>query len=227
VSSICNSVGSLFDFCDGLGALTVMPASAQTFNDVPPQYFAAPAIEEFAARGITRGCDEGLFCPEDAVTRGQMAVFLERGIRGGDYEPPPATGTLFNDVAAGYFAARYIEVLAADEITSGCDVSLYCPEDPVTRAQMAIFLLKAKFGSDYVPPTASGTEFLDVSNATFGADWIEKLAAEGITVGCGDGTNFCPADPVTRAQMAVFFVRAFPEENPTVVPMLELLLLDE
>jgi len=78
----------------------------------------------------------------------------------------------------------------------------------VTRAQMAVFLLLAEHGADYVPPPASGTLFDDVHVGDFAADFIEQLANEGITAGCGGG-DFCPGGAVTRAQLAVFLVRTF------------------
>ena len=85
----------------------------------------------------------------------------------------------------------------------------YCPSDPVTRAQMAIFLLRAKHGSGYTPPSVGeSTGFTDVPATHWAAAWIKQLAIEGITTGCG-GNNFCPETPVTRAQMAVFLVRTF------------------
>jgi hypothetical protein len=79
----------------------------------------------------------------------------------------------------------------------------------VNRAQMAIFLLRAKHGSAYSPPAVGATTgFNDVPlNATYAA-WVKQLAAEGITSGCGGG-NFCLLQSVNRAQMATFLVRAF------------------
>jgi len=77
----------------------------------------------------------------------------------------------------------------------------------VTRAQMAVFLLKAEHGPSYMPPACSGV-FGDVPCPSLFADWVEKLAAEGVTAGCGNG-NYCPDTPVTRAQMAVFLTKTF------------------
>jgi hypothetical protein len=136
-----------------------------------------------------------------------MAVFLERGMNGGAYLPPGASGNVFLDVDVDDFAAAYIEQFYLDGITSGCGGMNYCPADPVTRAQMAVFLLRAKYGSWYLPPAPSGV-FADVPVGSFADAWIEQLAEEGITSGCGNG-NYCPDDPVTRAQMAVFLVRTF------------------
>jgi len=139
-----------------------------------------------------------------------MAVFLLKGIQGASYQPPPATGTTFNDVPVSQPFAKWIEQLAREGITAGCSTSppLYCPDDGVTRGQMAVFLLKAKHGASYQPPPATGTMFTDVPLSQPFAKWIEQLAREGITSGCGGGM-YCPDVTVTRGQMAVFLVRAF------------------
>jgi hypothetical protein len=72
---------------------------------------------------------------------------------------------------------------------------------------MAAFLLKTMHGSDYVPASCTG-HFGDVPCPSLFADWIENLAADGITVGCSGG-NYCPDRPNTRGQMAVFLVKSF------------------
>ena len=84
---------------------------------------------------------------------------------------------------------------------------VYCPLNPVRRDQMAVFLLKAKHGSTYVPPVCDG-DFPDVQCPSQFADWIEQLAEEEITTGCG-ANNYCPLNPNTRGQMAVFIVKTF------------------
>jgi len=177
------------------------------FNDVPADHWAFSFIETLADSGITAGCDNDNYCPSSPVTRAQMAVFLERGIHGSGFSPPAATGNVFLDVGANDFAASFIEQLSSDGITSGCGNNNYCPNADVTRAQMAVFLLRARHGSDYSPPPASGV-FGDVDLSHWAVHWIEQLAAEGITSGCGNG-NYCPNEVVTRDQMAVFLVRTF------------------
>jgi hypothetical protein len=137
-----------------------------------------------------------------------MAIFILRGMHDGAYVPPAATGTVFADVPAGSFAVDWIEQLAAEGITAGCGSGNYCPNDTITRAQMAIFLLRGEHGSAYTPPAATGAVFGDVPLGSFADAWIEQLASEGITAGCGGG-NYCPGNSVTRAEMAVFLVRAF------------------
>ena len=103
--------------------------------------------------------------------------------------------------------AAWIEDLADQGITGGCGTGVYCPQNPVRRDQMAVFLLKTKYGSSYVPPLCDG-DFDDVACPSQFADWIEQLAEEEITTGCG-GPNYCPLNPNTRGQMAVFLVKTF------------------
>jgi hypothetical protein len=136
-----------------------------------------------------------------------MAVFLLKGKNGSSYAPPAASGTQFADVPVDAFAAGWIEQLALDGVTAGCGGGNYCPAAPVTRAQIAVFLLKSEHGTGYIPPAATGV-FADVPVGAFAANWIEQLAAEGVTAGCGAG-NFCPNQQVTRAQMAVFLIKAY------------------
>lgn len=190
----------------------IWTAQAYTFVDVPTGYWAWEYIDRLYKAGITSGCGTNplIFCPAATVTRDQMAIFLLRGEHGSSYMPPKATG-LFEDVDPSYWASDWIEQLATEGITAGCNTNpkQFCPTDPVTRDQMAIFLLKSKHGPGYMPPAATGI-FVDVPKDYWAAAWIEALAAEGVTVGCGTSPlKYCPGAPVTRDQMAVFLVKNF------------------
>ena len=116
-------------------------------------------------------------------------------------------GESFPDVPTGNLFYVFVENLFHNGITGGCAGGNYCPTNPVTRAQMAVFLLKAKNGSSYTPPPCTGTVFTDVP-CTGGAfdPWIEDLAGQQITGGCGGGL-YCPDATVTRKQMAVFLIK--------------------
>ena len=122
----------------------------------------------------------------------------------------------FLDVPTSNFAYLHIQAIFNAGITGGCGTRIYCPDNPNTRAQMAVFLLKASEGSGYVPPPCTGTMFDDVP-CTGGIfdPWIEDLAARGITGGCGGG-NYCPGNPVTRAQMSAFLLKTL--EGAAYVP---------
>jgi len=181
------------------------------FLDVPASHLFHDFIVAILRDGITAGCGAGNYCPDGFVTRAQMAVFLLKGEHGSSYVPPPASG-IFGDVPPGSFAADWIEQLSIEGITAGCGGGNYCPDNPVTRAQMAVFLLRAEHGSSFLPPACAGI-FQDVECTpapAFAVDWIERLYAEGVTGGCNSNPRlYCPDNPNTRGQMAVFLVEAF------------------
>jgi hypothetical protein len=178
------------------------------FTDVPDGYWAKPFIERLYLNQVTGGCGGGNYCPNQPVTRAMMAVFVLRAAHGATFAPPAATGIVFTDVPADSFAADWIEQLVAEGITGGCGGNNFCPNAPITRAQMAVFLVKAMYGAAYTPPDAVGGIFADVPADGFAAAFIEQLVADGITGGCGGG-DYCPNAYVTRAEMAVFLVTAF------------------
>jgi hypothetical protein len=178
------------------------------FLDVPQANQFHADIETIFRVGITAGCGGGNYCPTSSVTRAQMAVFLLKAQHGSSYVPPPCTG-VFGDVPCPSQYANWIEQLHAEGITGGCGGGNYCPGSSVTRAQMSAFLLKAEHGSGYAPPACMGV-FGDVPCPSLFANWIEQLYAEGVTGGCQNSPLlYCPGNPVTRGQMAVFLVKTF------------------
>jgi len=201
--------GSDFEAVD---TASLMSSPTWVFRDVPDTYWAWQSIERLYNAGVTGGCTTSPlnYCPDNTVTRAQMAIFLLKGMHGASYTPPAVgSSTGFADVPAGYWAAAWVKQLAAEGITGGCGAGIYCPDATVTRAQMAVFLLKGVHGSGYNPPAVGGsTGFGDVPVGYWADKWIKRLAAEGITGGCGAGI-YCPNDDVTRAQMAIFLVKAF------------------
>jgi hypothetical protein len=145
-------------------------------------------------RGVSGGCADGQFCPEDPLTRGQMAAFLARAL-----DLPAATVDFFSDDDASFFEAD-IDSIAAASITSGCASGEYCPNDPLTRGQMAAFLVRA------LDLPATTTDYFSDDDGNRFENEINALAAAGITTGYSDG-QYLPNGLVTRAQMASFLVR--------------------
>ena len=182
------------------------------FADVAADHVNRGAIEALFASGVTGGCQAApaLFCPASFVTRGQIAVFLLRALEGAGFVPPPATG-IFADVPASHPLAPWIEELFRRGITGGCGTAppVYCPGASVTRGQIAVLLLRVMSMAGFVPPAATGL-FADVPLGHPFAPWVEEFSWRGITDGCLSFTNiYCPDDATTRAQVAVFLVRAF------------------
>ena len=177
------------------------------FADVPASNQFHDFIDVLARNGVTTGCGYGNYCPADSVSRDQMAVFLMRAKHGATYVPPAATGSVFADVPATAFAAAHVEQANREGIIAACNGNTFCPGQVVTREDMARFLLKAQRGSGYLPPSATGL-FGDVPASRSGAPWIEQAFREGIASGCG-GTDYCPDDPSTRGELAMFVARTF------------------
>jgi SpoIID/LytB domain protein len=162
-------------------------------------------IGYIADLGVTKGCNPPLntkFCPDDRVTRGQMAAFMVRALGLSD----DGGKDWFTDDAGSVFEAD-INRLAAAGITRGCSSAgtEFCPDDLVTRGQMAAFMVR---GFAYTDPGA-GDWFDDDDESIFEGD-IDRLKAAGVTLGCNPpaNTNYCPQDPVERDQMASFLARA-------------------
>ena len=173
-----------------------------TYSDVPADTYYTVPVQTLGADGVFDGtlCDDG-FCPNDPIDRKTMAVWTVRVVEGQD--PPAISRTRFDDVNMAGFHGRFIERLAELGITKGCDDgSSFCPDRTVTRAEMAAFLSRA-----FNLPDGPDPNFSDVPHNTWYATYVGRLAASGITLGCGDGT-FCPLAATTRGQMATFLHRA-------------------
>jgi uncharacterized protein (DUF1800 family) len=146
------------------GYAPAVPA-VQRFGDVPTSHPFAGYIDEMATLGIAAGCGAGNYCPDAVVTRGQMAVFIMRGA--GVTNPPPPASQRFTDVPPSNPYYAYIEQMAARGVTSGCGAAIYCPDDPITRGQMAVFLVRGFGLTDH---SSAGTP-ADVARFLEQATW--------------------------------------------------------
>jgi len=199
----------------------ILVNASPTFSDVPYDHWAYVYIQGIYNAGLSTGYPDGTYRPGKPVTRAEMAVFLQRGIGGSSFTPPAIDGSHpFIDIS-GHWAEAWIEELFDTGMSSGYPGGTYRPEHHVTRAEIAIFLLRAKHGYTYSPPDPTGGAFTDITNHWAEA-WIEQLASEGIATGYPDG-SFKPDITVTRAEMAVFLVETFnlptpPLPTPTPTP---------
>ena len=203
VWGVCVAAAAMWVAFAMSGASSVSAQDAPPYDDVQTDAYFFEAVEALAGRGVFMGteCEEG-FCPGTPVSRATMAVWTVRVLEGAD--PGAVESTRFADVDAAHRYSTFIERLAELGVTSGCgDGTRFCPDRSVTRAQMAVFLSRA-----FDLPAGPDPGFGDVPADAWFASEVAKLAASGITAGCGDGTSFCPSRDTTRAQMAVFLARA-------------------
>jgi S-layer family protein len=184
------------------------------FTDVPTNDPFYTDIGKLAARGVTLGCGGGNYCPATTVTRDTMSAFILRAK--GEFDPPTPPTQRFTDVPPTNVFYNFIDRLAVLQITLGCGGGNYCPASPVLREQMAAFLIRAL--GEFDPPTPLTQRFADVSppdctppcSPNVFYNFIDRMAVLNITQGCASNPlRYCPADTVTRAQMAAFLVRAF------------------
>ena len=179
------------------------------FYDVPQSNPFHDAIHTIAADGISAGCGNGDFCPNAAVSRAQMAVFLLKAEHGASYAPPPRRAPFSRTSPFPPSPPRGSNRSRPKSITAGLRRRSFSARRRQSRGPRWRFscsrLPSAPPTFRRPPPEES---FADVSSSSFAAPWIEDLAARGITSGCGGG-NYCPSEFSTRAQMAVFLVRTF------------------
>ena len=169
----------------------------ERFTDVPPGHLFAGEVTGLVELGITRGCTPTTFCPEESVTRGEMAAFLVRAL---DLKLLGSPTDSFTDDDGSTFEAD-IEILQGHDITNGCTTTEFCPTEVVTRGEMAAFLVRAfKF------PTSTHDPFSDDDGTVFESD-VAALDASGVTSGCAPQL-YCPDRAVTRGEVAAFLIRA-------------------
>ncbi len=175
------------------------------FSDVDSTSTFFPFIQGIYAAEVIPDCGVGTFCPNNPITRQEMAQFLLKSKNGASYNPPACTTPMFTDVPCSSAYAPWVNEMAREGITGGCGGGNFCPTGTVTRAQMSVFLMVAR---GFPPAACPPSSFLDVPTTSTFCPWINQIAAKGITGGCGNG-DFCPDNLVLRGQMSVFLETTF------------------
>jgi subtilisin len=187
---------------------------ALIFGDVPDSYWAAAYINALFNAGYIAGCsaEPRLFCPDQAMTRAESAVFIERGLNGGGYMPPNPSQPVFADVKLSDWFAPWVDALWRDGFTAGCSLTelRYCPNQGHTRAEGAVFYLRMLDGASYTPPAAASMSFSDVAPEAWYADWVEAAYQAGLLLPCRSEPDlaYCPDDPLLRSVGAYMMVQA-------------------
>jgi hypothetical protein len=188
-----------------------------TFQDVPTDHWAYRDIQWLWEGGFVAGCSAAprLYCPERPLNRAEAAVFIERGLRGGGYQPPQPGRSPFEDVALTDWFVDWVAQLWEDGYTAGCwaDPPHFCPLQAHTRAEATVFFLRLLNGRDYLPPEPQELYYRDVPLEAWYAKWVAAADRAGLTRACEDPANradtrFRPQDPITRAEAACMLVRA-------------------
>jgi len=213
--------GHIKGFGPNFDLMTVAYCGSQ-FADVPCNYWAFRFVGALVAADIAAGYPDGTFHPEALLTRAQLAVFAARAVDRTDHDlatfTPPACGQqTFKDVPCTHWAFRFIEYVAAKGLAAGTGSGAFSPDSTLRRTQMAVMLARLRDRLDgdfaaFTPPPCGSESFPDVPCTWADYKAIEYLKSKGVASGFGDGT-FRPLALVTRAQLAVFLVRALQVAN--------------
>lgn len=184
-------------------AAAAAPRATGSYPDTSPDAFYWQALAALDLDGVFAGtgCDRG-FCPDEPIDRATMAVWAVRVLDKPDLAPV-YVDSLVGCARVPTGTQRSFSDLRNSVSPGGCDEARFCPDRTVTRYRMAVFLSRAFESSEGPDPG-----FSDVPAGGWYSASVSKLAASGITAGCGDGTRLCPNDSTTRALMAVFLARA-------------------
>jgi PKD repeat protein len=184
-----------------------------TFSDVPADHWAIDYILACVDANVVTGYPDGTYRPAQPVDRGQMAVYVSRGLVAPsgdaaipDPEPPPS----FSDVA-DHWAYKWIEYAVSQNVVQGYPDGTYRPSVTVDRGQMAVYIaraLVAPSGDAGVPDGPSKPTFSDVPTDHWAYKHVEFAVDNGVVTGYPDGT-YRAGNVVDRAQMAVYVQRAF------------------
>ena len=215
--------------------------SAAASRDVPTSHVFYQFVERILHNGVTTGCTPTSYCPDLNVFRLQMAVFIARSQAGGDGNIPvsgSAQGNPYNCVSGGQSQftdiapdnpfCRHVHYLFSTGVTTGCVTTpprQYCPNDNVSRGQMALFIARAVAGSDAAVPVTYGPDpvtgrsyscnagtpnlhFTDIATSDIFCRHVHYLWAKDVISGFPDG-SFGPSLLVTRGAMAKFLANGF------------------
>lgn len=187
-------------------ATDLLPAGDPlVFPDVPADYWAAPAIDALTARGLLSGLPEGLFAPELAITRAELAAQIRRG-----FELDSAAETVeFSDVPADHWGVVPIAVVVDTGFMRGYPEGEFLPDQPVPRVEVIAAIANGLGLTPPADPEASLSAYRDRDQIPeWAVDSIAAAAAAGIIINHPDPTQLAPTEPATRAEVAAIMAEA-------------------
>lgn len=174
------------------------------FSDIPStnKYFSI--IKYLYDKDVIAGYSDGTYRPANTLKRIDAALLLVRSLK---LDTTNIQDVNFVDVPKTYRFYKEVAAITNAGIISGKqNGTLFDPNAPLTRAEMAVILQKG-----FKLQGSAETPFTDVPEQSFAYDAISSLYANKITEGYG--TLYKPADTVTRIQYALFLYRALQNQQ--------------
>jgi hypothetical protein len=176
--------------------VVVKSASLESFSDVPRDYWAKSPIEFMATLGVMNGYHDGLFRPEESVTRAEFATML---IKLRDLDVNEAMSDPYPDVKKEYWAAKYIKAASYLNAMKSYPDGSFKPDNKVTRVEGVVIL--QRFTDAPEPKSISKDPFVDINRTHWAASSITAAQNYGI-LDYLIGRKFDPNKELTRAEIA-------------------------
>ncbi|MBI4733332.1 MAG: S-layer homology domain-containing protein, partial [Rubrobacteridae bacterium] len=167
--------------------------AAVIFSDILPGSWYADSVSALISRGIIDGYDDGTFKPSKNITREEIAKMICLAM---NWELVRPVESSFLDVDKDRWSFAYIETAKAHGAISGYPNGTFKPASNLTRAELALIIVKAK-GLAF---DVSGTDFSDVGADHWAYKYIMTARNKGILKGTGN--LYYPNDSCTRAEVA-------------------------
>ncbi|MCR8629774.1 lamin tail domain-containing protein [Paenibacillus radicis (ex Xue et al. 2023)] len=181
----------------GFGTYVVLEYS-KSYSDVPPGNWAHEALQVLAAKHVAEGIAPDTFAPNKPISRAEFTALLVRA-----FELPSSNGVAgFTDVASDAWYNEAVGAAAANGLIQGVEPGRFAPNEPVSREQMAVLLVRAWERKIALIEPSKGSEFKDsaiISN--WAADAVSKARSAGLLSG-KEGDRFDPTSAATRAESA-------------------------
>ncbi|MBO2944374.1 S-layer homology domain-containing protein [Paenibacillus sp. F411] len=182
----------------------------KAYDDLSDSHWASSSIEELSAKQIVNGMTARTFQPDTVLTRAQFTQMLIKllHVTQKSNALAPASSEPFEDVQPTAWYAKSIAAAQEAELIAGVSVTQFAPEQPVTREQMAVMLVRAAQRMELTQASRSGTGedetsfkymFNDVVDRGWSGEWIQQAAELKLMQGRAAGV-FAPMEPTTRAE---------------------------
>jgi hypothetical protein len=176
-------------------------SAVKVFPDVSTSAWYADEIKYLYNEGFINGKPDGLFHPEDQVTRAEAITMIGRALGYSNEQMQ----TSYKDVSVSSYASGYIQQASNNQIVTGYPDGTFRPNANIIRHDVAVMLQKA-----FNLQTGPYEPFQDVPENKYFSEAVYSLKTNGITTGYPDGT-FQPTLPITRAEFALFLARVLEE----------------
>ncbi len=201
--------GKRYAKVSSLSANTYVAVSHSNFFSDITKHWAAQGIIEMSARMVVKGTGEGLYRPDQFITRAEFAAIIVRGLG----LTTTAGGISFIDVEEHDWYSDVVQTATSYKLITGFEDGTFRPNDIITREQaMSIIARSMKLtGLDAKLPSISINEILVAyTDAETASDWALSGIARNIQAGIVFGKShntLAPLENVTRAEVAVIVRR--------------------